>query len=76
MTLKEIQPGQSCIIKSILTVSCLGQRLFDLGLLPGQKVLVLRNAPLKDPIEVQVANSLVSLRRDEARQVLVEASYA
>jgi Fe2+ transport system protein FeoA len=72
-TLQHILPGNSCIITAISAASSLGQRLFDLGLLPGQSVKVLRNAPLKDPVEIAVGNTLVSLRREEAAQVEVRA---
>ncbi|WP_027370826.1 FeoA family protein [Desulfovermiculus halophilus] len=72
-TLRHILPGNSCTITAISADGGLGQRLFDLGLLPGQKITVLRNAPLKDPVEVEVGNTLVSLRREEAAQVEVQA---
>ena len=70
-TLQHILPGSSCTITAVSAPGGLGQRLLDLGLLPGQKITVLRNAPLKDPVEVEVGNTLVSLRREEAAQVEV-----
>lgn len=73
MTLKKILPGQSCKIQAIDAQSALGQRLFDLGLLPGQLVKVLRNAPLNDPVELELNGYLISLRREEAGCITVEA---
>ena len=50
----------------------LGQRLLDLGIYPGLELVVLRNAPLEDPMEVEVNGSFLSLRHSEARFVEVE----
>jgi len=75
MTLKKILPGQTCMIQAINAQSALGQRLFDLGLVPGQLVKVLRNAPLNDPVELEIDGYLISLRREEAGCVAVEASH-
>jgi ferrous iron transport protein A len=75
MTLKEILPGQSCFIQAIKAETLLGQRLLDLGLLPGSLVRVVRNAPLKDPVELELDGYLISMRREEAGCVMVEACH-
>jgi len=75
MTLKEILPGQNCLIESINADNVLAQRLLDLGLLPGTWVEVVRNAPLLDPVEMKLDGYLISLRREEAEHVQVEACY-
>jgi ferrous iron transport protein A len=46
--------------------------LLDLGLTPGTPVLVVRRAPLGDPIEVFVRGCHFSIRREEANRILVE----
>lgn len=75
MTLKEMVPGQSAVVRSIDAESALGQRLKDLGLLPGRMIKVLRNAPLKDPMELELEGYLISLRRGEAAAVTVELCH-
>ncbi|MBN2705383.1 MAG: ferrous iron transport protein A [Deltaproteobacteria bacterium] len=75
MTLRDIQPGQDCVVRSIAAESALGQRLRDLGLLPGRIIRVLRNAPLKDPMELELEGYLISLRRGEAAAVGVEVCH-
>lgn len=72
MTLDEMRPGNECRIKSLSVRDKLGQRLMDMGVYPGRKLKVIRNAPLKDPMEVEVDGSFVSLRHAEARFVEVE----
>jgi ferrous iron transport protein A len=44
-----------------------------LGLYPGVQVRMVRNAPLNDPVEIEVEGVFVSLRREEAKLVEVTA---
>ena len=71
MTLDQLQPGQSASITAIDGDGPLVQRLMALGLLEGSKVTVTRKALGGDPIEVQVMDYSLSLRRDEARRIQV-----
>jgi ferrous iron transport protein A len=72
MTLDDQRPGKICRVKSIKAEGGLWQRLMDLGLYPGLNVRMVRNAPLNDPLEIEVDGMFVSLRRNEARFVEVE----
>ena len=72
MTLDEMRPGHECHIKNLSVRDKLGQRLMDMGVYPGRKLKVVRNAPLEDPMEVEVDGYFVSLRHEEARFVEVE----
>ncbi|MBW1989456.1 MAG: ferrous iron transport protein A [Deltaproteobacteria bacterium] len=72
MTLDQITPKKSGKVVKVNAGGLLGQRLLDLGVLPGLVIRVLRNAPLKDPMEVEVEGTLLSIRKDEARHVEVE----
>jgi len=47
------------------------QRLAEMGLTPGVTVTVVRFAPLGDPVEVKVRGYALSLRKLDARCVLV-----
>lgn len=47
------------------------RRLFELGLVPGARVTVLRVAPLGDPLELEVRGARMSVRRQEAAEVQV-----
>jgi ferrous iron transport protein A len=71
-TLNEMKPGRQGRIKKLSTRSKLGQRLMDMGIYPGLRLKVIRNAPLEDPMEVELDGYFVSLRHDEARFVEVE----
>ena len=47
------------------------KRIGEMGFIRGQKIRVVRNAPLKDPIEYSIMGYSVSLRRSEARLIEV-----
>ena len=72
MTLDQMRPGSSCRITGLSVRDKLGQRLLDMGIYPGTQLTVIRNAPLKDPMEISLEGSFVSLRHAEARFVEVE----
>jgi ferrous iron transport protein A len=50
----------------------LGQRLLDMGIFPGLTLRVIRNAPLEDPMQVEIEGYSISLRHEEARFIEVE----
>lgn len=74
MTLDQLKPGAECLIKNLSATDKLGQRLLDMGVYPGLKLKVIRNAPLEDPMEVLLDGYFFSLRHSEARFVEVDVS--
>ena len=46
--------------------------MLDMGLVPGAEVIVVREAPLGDPVEYRVKGTAISMRRADANTVLVE----
>jgi ferrous iron transport protein A len=67
-----MKPGSKGRIKNLSVRDKLGQRLMDMGIYPGINLKVIRNAPLEDPMELELNGYFVSLRHDEARYVEVE----
>lgn len=47
-------------------------KLMEMGCVPGEPVRVEQIAPLGDPINISVAGYKLSLRMNEAEQILVE----
>ena len=70
--LSNMLPGQKGRVVGFTDDSKLSRRLLELGIIPGRLVTYLRNAPLRDPMEVQVGPSCLSLRHFEASLVAVE----
>ena len=65
-------PGDTGSVRDLSATGALGQRLMDLGFYPGARVRVVRNAPLVDPVEIELDGCHVSLRREEADLVEVD----
>jgi len=71
MTLSDLKAGQQGRIRGFET-SELELKLMEMGCIPGELVTVEKIAPLGDPISIRVAGYSLSLRKDEARQILLE----
>jgi len=69
--LSELKPGQEGIIKEFNN-SEIFLKLMEMGCVPGEKILLEQVAPLGDPISVNVAGYHLSLRLNEAENILVE----
>ncbi|MFO7937359.1 MAG: DtxR family transcriptional regulator [Kiritimatiellia bacterium] len=70
-TLKELKPGEKGIIESISGSSAIKRRIRDMGVTNGSMIEVIRVAPMGDPIEVKVKDYHLSLRKDEAADIIV-----
>lgn len=66
MSLADVRPGQSAVIQAVGGQRAFRRRLLELGLLPGTAVTLLRVAPLRDPVELLVRGTSLSIRRAEA----------
>ena len=71
-TLKDVAVGDKAIVKRLSGEGALKRRIMDMGVTKGVEVLVRRVAPLGDPIEVTVRGYEMSLRKDEAANIIVE----
>ena len=73
MTLAEVRPSGRCrIIGASEENRDLLSRLYALGLHPGALVDVLHVAPFGDPLQVKVGHTLLSIRKQEAKLIMVE----
>lgn len=70
-TLRGLRPGQRGIILALQTKEPLKRRLAEMGLTPGTEILVRRLAPLGDPMELALRGYELSLRREDAGNILV-----
>lgn len=71
--LSDLGKNRRAVIRRCKADGLLKQKLISMGFVPGVEVLMIRNAPLLDPIEVSLQNYLVSLRKNEAGFIEVEA---
>lgn len=71
--LSELQTGECGYITKVLGRGAFRRRLSEMGFVSGKKVKVIKNAPLKDPIEYEILDYNVTLRRHESANILVSA---
>ena len=70
-TLKSLEPGESGTILMIKGKGPIRRRLMDMGVVRGSEVLVERVAPLGDPIEIKIKDYSLTLRKEDAENILV-----
>jgi Fe2+ transport system protein FeoA len=75
-TLAELAIGDEGLVQRLEAAPADAQRLMEMGLTPGARVRVVRQAPLGDPIEVSVRGCRLSIRRADAQGIrLSRASH-
>jgi ferrous iron transport protein A len=72
LPLSQLSPGQIGKLASLNPERAVDQRLMALGLLPGMILKLVRRAPLGDPLAIEFAGQVVSLRLAEADGLMVE----
>ena len=71
MTLKELKIGESAVIDTVGGEGALRQHFLDMGLIPGERVTLVKFAPMGDPMELQIHGYELTLRLDDAARIAV-----
>ncbi len=71
MLLSELQNGEKGVIVKVNGSGAFRKRILEMGFVKGKTIVVILNAPLKDPIKYKIMDYEVSLRRSEASLVEV-----
>ena len=69
--LSELRPGEKGIISRVVGDKDIRRRLLDMGLTKGTEIIVVRKAPLGDPIEFLLKGYNLSLRKRECENVYI-----
>ncbi len=72
MNLSELKDGDAAIITNINNTGEYSKRLTEMGFIRGRRIVVVKNAPMGDPIEYELMGYSVSLRRKEAQMIDVK----
>ncbi len=64
--LADLPTGSRGVIVHVLGQGAFRKRISEMGFVKGQQVKVIKNAPMKDPVEYEIMGYKVSLRRSEA----------
>lgn len=67
----DLKTGEEGVIVKVMGHGAFRKRITEMGFVRGKKVKVIKNAPLLDPVEYQIMDYNVTLRRSEAKLVEV-----
>ena len=70
--LREVRIGNTCRVVKLHGEGAVKRRIMDLGITKGVEVYVRKLAPLGDPVEVNVRNYELSIRKADAEMIEVE----
>ncbi|MBR5192655.1 MAG: ferrous iron transport protein A [Clostridia bacterium] len=74
ITLDEFRIGDKGFVLNVLGEKRVKRRLFDMGITPGIEIYLRKKAPLGDPIEITLRGYELTLRKDEAKNVIMEVN--
>lgn len=77
MHLGSLKKGQIAVITG-LSPACrqeVKERLLDLGFVKGTEISIQNISPMGDPIAYRIHNTLISLRKEDAMNVLVNVKF-
>ena len=74
--LDEFKIGETGLIKKVEGEGRLRRRLLDMGVTPNTTVYLRKKAPLGDPLEITIRGYELTLRKTEARLVVLEVEEA
>jgi ferrous iron transport protein A len=68
----DLKPGDRATVLRLEVEGVQRRRLMDLGLVPGTTVSADLVSPMGDPTAYRIRESLIALRKDQARLVIVQ----
>ena len=71
-TLRDVPVGTTAKVVKLHGEGAVKRRIMDMGITKGVEVFVRKRAPLGDPIEVNVRNYELSIRKADAEMIEVE----
>ena len=76
-SLTRLEPGHSARISGLNACGEMRRRLQDIGFIPGTAVTCLQRSPLGDPTAYRIRGTVIALRREDAKNILLakEASH-
>lgn len=72
MTLNTLPIGKTAIINAVGGEGALRQHFFDMGVIPGTEVTVVKLAPMGDPMELRIHGYELTIRIDDAKKIQIE----
>ena len=76
MTVKDLNIGETAVVGTVGGEGALRQHFLDMGLIPGEKVTLVKFAPMGDPMELSIHGYELTLRLDDAARIGVTLAKA
>lgn len=70
-TLKDLIPGESAIVTALDMTGSIKRRMIDMGITPGVKIDIIKEAPLGDPIEIRLRGYELAIRKSDAQNIKI-----
>ncbi len=71
-TLREVAIGQTVKVTKLNGEGAFKRRIMDMGITKGCEIYVRRVAPLGDPVEITIRGYELSIRKQDAENIIVE----
>ncbi|MEM9686795.1 MAG: FeoA family protein [Bacteroidota bacterium] len=70
-TIAHLKRGEKGIVKNIAP-GAIPMKLFEMGCLPGNEVMLIQYAPFKDPLYININGSYLAIRRETALKIEID----
>ncbi len=69
--LADLEVGQYGVVEKICTYGAIRRRLRDLGIIEGTCIECAFKSPSKDPVAYQIRGTVIALRNEDAKKIIV-----
>lgn len=73
-SLDQFIPGDRGRVLSVGGQGAIRRRLLDMGITPGTQILLIKTAPLGDPLEITLRGFNLSIRKDDANYIEMDVN--
>lgn len=71
-TLRDAKVGETVVVEKIQGSGAVKRRIMDMGITKGVEIYIRKIAPLGDPVEVTVRGYELSLRKEDAKMIVLK----
>lgn len=74
ISMDKLRVNERAVIKTVGGAGALRRSLLDMGLTPNTEIMVRKVAPMGDPLEIYLRGYELTLRRMDAKEIIVEVA--
>ena len=71
-TLKNAKIGETVKVKKLIGEGAIKRRIMDMGITKGTELYIRKVAPLGDPVEITVRGYELTVRKNDAKCILIK----